>query len=307
MRLETLVEAARQLSIQREGVPLRVITNGLVPTSECAATSKRLRDAGIGYASVALMSAHAKQYQQLMRPQASMIVERLSLSASGVPEVKQHHEYLGHAEVCGFVRALVAHGIEVECVAVARDDVDCDAAASLARSLGASFRACTHHPEGPSGAVGGAPWPSANEAAARRRPGEWRRATAAGSAEAAEEEKERGNALLKRGELKAALGCYRDAVAMYDALAHATADTHAKAHAICCANHSLVLSKLGRAVEAEVEARRAIELDPHYRKAHHRLGSALALQGRNEEATAAFEYAQATPMSFVGRRATASH
>ena len=318
LRLEVLVNATRQLSIQREGVTIKVITNGLVPTSECEATAKRLRDAGIGHATVALMSAHAKQYQQLMRPQAWTTVERLSLSPSGTAEIKRQHEYLGHAEVCGFVRALGLNGIEVECMAVARADVDLDAAASLARSLGANFRACTHHPgqgeeaaavDGSSGSSTCRPstcrpstcGSSLGESAARWLPAERRRKAESITADAAEAAKERGNALLRRGELKAALGCYHDAVATYDALESqdGVGDMYAKAHAICCANRSLVLGKLGRAEEAETEARRAIELDPLYRKAFHRLGSALALQGREEEAAAAFEYAQATPMTFA--------
>ena len=53
---------------------------------------------------------------------------------------------LGHSEVCGFARACVAAGLEVECTAVAAPGVDLAAARALSEELGAKgFRERSWH------------------------------------------------------------------------------------------------------------------------------------------------------------------
>ena len=316
LRLEVLLEAATRLSSQewRSPLELRVNTNGLVPEAEGAATARRLRDAGISRASVLLGTAHASQYQPLMRPRPAP-VRRLALSASGEPQVREIQQHIGHAEVCAFVRQLVGCGVAAECTAVAAPEVDLDAVGSLAHSLGATFRPRTYHPRPSPGPPDDGAGPSrshgldrlsALEATRRASAGSGSRpASASPSAEAACEMKARGNGMLKEDKLPAALGCYREAVAIWDALAIADSGRdyyRGGEHAICCANQSLVLCKLGRADEALEAARRAVALNgPSYRKAYHRLGSALALLGRQEEAAAAFEYATAKPLAFIAK------
>ncbi|KAL1526189.1 hypothetical protein AB1Y20_014917 [Prymnesium parvum] len=138
LRLRTLEEAARL--IDADGIaPLRVNTNGLVAGSSAEDVAARLRDARVGAASVALMTADPEQeappseYNELMRP------ERLRLSpAFSLP--------LGHSDVCRFVRACIAVGISVECTAVASPGVDLSAARACATRLGATFRTRSWHP-----------------------------------------------------------------------------------------------------------------------------------------------------------------
>lgn len=111
---------------------IRVNTNGLQPGSSAAEVAARLRTAGVSSASIALMTADAEQYRELMRP------EKLRLSPAFSLE-------LGHAEVLGFVSACLKEGLAVECTAVASPGVDIEAARALAESLGAGFRARSWH------------------------------------------------------------------------------------------------------------------------------------------------------------------
>ena len=125
LRLSVLEAAA--ILLQPKGVPLRLSTNGLVPKSESAVVAQRLRSAGLSSVSVALASADADQYAQLMRPEKLRYSPVFSLT-------------VGLAEVTGFVEACVAEGLAVECTVVAAPAVDLDAAQSLASALGAGFR-----------------------------------------------------------------------------------------------------------------------------------------------------------------------
>lgn len=129
LALHSLEKVAASVSL-----PMRLISNGLVEKDRAASTATRLVTAGLGSASIALASADAEQYDELMRPEPLRLSPVYSLR-------------LGHAEVCNFVECCVAAGLEVECTAVARDGVDLDAAARLATALGASFRSRSWVPE----------------------------------------------------------------------------------------------------------------------------------------------------------------
>ena len=129
LRLRELEAAAALISSEHpHDLVLRVNTNGLVPTSEALDTAARLRAAGVSAATVALATANADQYVQLMKPEKLRYSPVFSLS-------------LGLSEVQGFVRACVDSGLAVECTAVEAPDVDIQATANLAAQLGATFRA----------------------------------------------------------------------------------------------------------------------------------------------------------------------
>ena len=132
LRRRCLEEAAVLIGQQHSGVKLRLNTNGLVPASEAADVAASLRAAGISAASVALATADAAQYEQLMRPDSIRLTPAFSLP-------------LGLDEVTGFVAACVAEGMAVECNAVEAPGVDLAAAGALAETLGASFRTRPYH------------------------------------------------------------------------------------------------------------------------------------------------------------------
>jgi molybdenum cofactor biosynthesis enzyme MoaA len=96
---------------KRHGVPFRVITNGLLPPGVATA----LRSGGVKKASVAIMSNNPNQYAQMMQPSDGRT----------------------HADVCSFVAALVAAGVETECTAVCQPGVNVRQAQDLAEALGA--------------------------------------------------------------------------------------------------------------------------------------------------------------------------
>ena len=78
-------------------------------------------------------TADAAQYTELMKPEPIRLSPVMSIP-------------MGHSEVTGFIAACVAEGLNVECSAVARPEVDLDATAALAKSLGATFRERSWHP-----------------------------------------------------------------------------------------------------------------------------------------------------------------
>jgi len=101
---------------KRQAIPFRVITNGLQKPDVAAA----LGSSGVYKASVALMSHKPDQYAHIMQPSNN----------------------LTHSDVCAFVEALCAAGVETECTAVRQPGVDIQKAQDLAVALGAqSFRA----------------------------------------------------------------------------------------------------------------------------------------------------------------------
>ena len=134
LRRRCLEEAAGLIrSDHGDRLTLRMNTNGLVPESEVAELAYSLGKTGFHDVSVALASADAAQYDELMRPEPIRLTPAFSLP-------------LGHDEVCGFVSACVSEGVQVQCTAVAAPGVDVAAVAALAESLGASFKERSYHP-----------------------------------------------------------------------------------------------------------------------------------------------------------------
>ena len=134
MKRRVLEEAAQLISQQQgDALKIRLNTNGLVPDSEVADVASSLKAAGFSGASVALCTADPAQYAELMKPDAIRLTPAFTLP-------------LGHEQVTGFIAACVAAGMSVECNAVARPEVDIEAAGALATSLGASFRERSWHP-----------------------------------------------------------------------------------------------------------------------------------------------------------------
>mmetsp|Transcript_31498 Transcript_31498/g.71158 ORF Transcript_31498/g.71158 Transcript_31498/m.71158 type:complete len:220 (+) Transcript_31498:20-679(+) len=133
LRLHVLESSAQLIRDQYDGVQLRVNTNGLIANSGAADTAARLHSVGVSTVSVALMTADPEQYSALMKPEKLRLSPGFSLQ-------------LGHQQVCGFVSACIAAGLNVECTAVRSPEVDIGAAEALAGELGASFRARSWHP-----------------------------------------------------------------------------------------------------------------------------------------------------------------
>mmetsp|Transcript_27709 Transcript_27709/g.70649 ORF Transcript_27709/g.70649 Transcript_27709/m.70649 type:complete len:162 (-) Transcript_27709:309-794(-) len=131
LRLRVLEEAAAGLAT-RGLLTMRLNTNGLVPLSEAVETACRMKKSGISSVSVALMTADAAQYDELMKPEALRYSPGFSLT-------------VGHAEVVGFVEACLSEGLEVECTAVASPGVDIGAAQTLSENIGANFRTRSWH------------------------------------------------------------------------------------------------------------------------------------------------------------------
>ena len=133
MKLNVLEAAAKLVRAERPALALRCNTNGLVQETVAQETAERLATAGLGGVSVALASADAAEYAALMEPEPLRFSPVFSLK-------------LGHSEVCGFARACVAAGLEVECTAVAAPGVDLAAARALSEELGAKgFRERSWH------------------------------------------------------------------------------------------------------------------------------------------------------------------
>eukprot|EP00242_Pyramimonas_sp_CCMP2087_P003993 CAMPEP_0198213882 /NCGR_PEP_ID=MMETSP1445-20131203/35109_1 /TAXON_ID=36898 /ORGANISM="Pyramimonas sp., Strain CCMP2087" /LENGTH=212 /DNA_ID=CAMNT_0043888735 /DNA_START=117 /DNA_END=755 /DNA_ORIENTATION=- len=115
LRLDVLKESAKRIKAKRQGIQLRLNSNGLVPAKESARMAAELFACGVEAASVSLTTADPEQYAILMQP------------TNGC----------GHADVCTFVTRLVENGVQVTCSAVEHPEVDISATRSLAISLGA--------------------------------------------------------------------------------------------------------------------------------------------------------------------------
>lgn len=133
LRIRVLEGVATALSAAHGSVALRVNTNGCMPASEAPGVALRLKKAGLMAVSVAIATHDPEQYDSLMQPEPLRYSPAFSLP-------------LGHAEVCCFVQACVAQGLQVECTAAAVPGVDIGATAELAGALGASFRERSWHP-----------------------------------------------------------------------------------------------------------------------------------------------------------------
>jgi len=120
LRLTELLELVQQIKQddttggQKSGI-VRVTTNGLVATDDCAAA---LHTAGVDAVSVALMTHDPTLYDELMQPPQSS------------------REWQAHARVCSFVQQAVKVGMKVEITAVDREEVNKPKTEALAASLG---------------------------------------------------------------------------------------------------------------------------------------------------------------------------
>mmetsp|Transcript_15879 Transcript_15879/g.23913 ORF Transcript_15879/g.23913 Transcript_15879/m.23913 type:complete len:218 (+) Transcript_15879:71-724(+) len=125
LRAEVICDAATMIKDKRHGVPLRIKTNGLVSSSDASDLALRLRDSGIDKMCISLNSDNPKQHQEIMKP---------------TTDAK-------FGDVCSFVIACVEAGLEVECTAVERPDVNISGVRALAMSLGATeFNKASFHP-----------------------------------------------------------------------------------------------------------------------------------------------------------------
>eukprot|EP01036_Dinobryon_divergens_P034204 gene34204-44187_t len=115
LRLDTLADAAKLIKQKRHGVPLRLKTNGLVPSKFCDKTAEVLKDAGIDMISVSLLADNANDYNKIMNPQNSATF----------------------ADVCSFVISCAEKELDVTCTAVEQPGVNMKNVRNLAISLGA--------------------------------------------------------------------------------------------------------------------------------------------------------------------------
>lgn len=131
----------------------------------------------------------------------------------------------------------------------------------------------------------------------------------------------RGNALARKGRVKAAEAAYREAIALAPSLAEAhsnlgallreqkrTAEAEAAfrratllhpANAEIATNLGVTLRDQNRLHEAEAAYRQALALKPDYPDAHNNLGNALLDQGRHAEAEACYRQAIALNPGFA--------
>lgn len=128
LRLSTLLDVVRRpirSSSFGNATPstIRVVTNGLgdaVPgNSNGGGCARQMKEAGVSGVSVALMTASADQYEELMMPCLS---DTVSTPA--------------HEMVCDFIVSALDVGLDVEVTGVDRVEVDKAATEKLAKSLG---------------------------------------------------------------------------------------------------------------------------------------------------------------------------
>ena len=116
IRLDDITEAATIIKESRHGVPLRVMTSGLILSKNAFDVATSLKQSGIKHLSVALMTDNPKLYQELVNP------------TNGA----------SFNDVLSFVAVGVEAGLTVSCSAVERPGVNIGNIRSLALSLGAS-------------------------------------------------------------------------------------------------------------------------------------------------------------------------
>jgi TatD family-associated radical SAM protein len=114
LRLDDILELTKKVTetLSTQPLPpLRVTTNGLVPSDD---TSQKLKRSGVSQVSVALMTSDKEQYETLMKPL--------------IPD--------GHSAVCRFIKQSLESGLEVEVTAVDRQEIDKTKVEKLAKRLG---------------------------------------------------------------------------------------------------------------------------------------------------------------------------
>jgi TatD family-associated radical SAM protein len=67
-RLDVITDSAKTVKESRHGVPLRVITSGLVPAKNASEVVSKLKQSGIKHLSVYLMADNPKKYKDIVQP-----------------------------------------------------------------------------------------------------------------------------------------------------------------------------------------------------------------------------------------------
>lgn len=118
LRLDVVAAATALIKERRHGVPVRLKTNGLVPSDAHSnqQAAAMLAEAGVGKATVLLPCADPASFDKAMAPTS--------------PE-------LNFGSVCDFISELVQHGVAVECTTIKKKGVDVTAVRQLAHALGA--------------------------------------------------------------------------------------------------------------------------------------------------------------------------
>ena len=125
LRLDVICEAVQHIKDARHGASIRIKTNGLIPNTEVSSVVMKLKKVGIDKMSISLMSENPKQYQAIMKPQNNTTF----------------------SDVCAFIMTCAEAGLDVECTAVERPDIQLGNLRALALALGAtSFRSVKYYP-----------------------------------------------------------------------------------------------------------------------------------------------------------------
>ena len=123
LRIDTLCEACTLIKEKRHGVPIRVMTSGLIGADRL----DDLSSCGVDELSVLLMGQTPNEYSRHIQPS---------------PEVSSS----GFQSVVAFVVGAAERGFKVECTTIAKPGVDVSATRALAMSLGAqTFRERSYH------------------------------------------------------------------------------------------------------------------------------------------------------------------
>lgn len=119
LRYDTICEAAELIKDYHKdyhkAAVLRIKTNGLILSANRTDVASLLKKSGVDKMAIALQTDNATQYAEIMNPQEG-----------------------GFDDVCAFVTACTAEGLEVDCTAVERPEVNLEGTRKLALSLGAS-------------------------------------------------------------------------------------------------------------------------------------------------------------------------
>ena len=126
LALETLVETVELLRVRRNGLPMRIVTSGLVGPE----IAERLMGSG----AVALGDEDARRETRIASVSVALNADSPNLYQRlvGPP-----NGAAGFGQVCGFISALAEGGVLVECTCVEHPDVDVAATRRLALALGA--------------------------------------------------------------------------------------------------------------------------------------------------------------------------
>jgi TatD family-associated radical SAM protein len=114
-RLDSITEAARTIKESRHGVPLRLMTFGLVPPPRVTEVVASLKESGIKNISVSLLADNPMVYNDLVGPTQGR----------------------AFTDVLNFITIAAENGLTVTCTAVEKPGINIGNVRSLALSLGA--------------------------------------------------------------------------------------------------------------------------------------------------------------------------